>query len=119
MRRVFWIGVGVAITVVVVVRGKKVLARYAPASLVDQATEQVNGLGEKVVEIARDFRTEFALARDAREQELMAALLAEGQEDPDAVRARRAAGRHARPAGANRDAFDDADDVEDLLGYSF
>ncbi|MGO1341410.1 MAG: hypothetical protein ACTMID_06930 [Cellulosimicrobium funkei] len=117
MRRVFWIGVGVAITVVVVVRGKKVLARYAPASLVDQATEQVNGLGEKVVEIARDFRTEFA--RDAREQELMAALLAEGQEDPDAVRARRAAGRHARPAGADRHAFDDTDDVEDLLGYSF
>ncbi len=77
----------------------------------------MNGLGEKVVEIARDFRTEFALARDAREQELMAALLAEGQEDPDAVRARGRTPR-APPAGADRDAFDDADDVEDLLGYS-
>ncbi|MCO7271713.1 MULTISPECIES: hypothetical protein [Cellulosimicrobium] len=119
MRRVFWIGVGVAITVVVVVRGKKILARYAPASLVDQATEQVNGLGEKVVEIARDFRTEFTLARDAREQELMAALLAEGQEDPDVVRARRAAGRHTRPAAGDPSPFDDTDDVEDLLGYSF
>ena len=40
MRRVFWVGVGVAITVVVVVRGKRILARYAPASLVDQATEE-------------------------------------------------------------------------------
>lgn len=119
MRRVFWIGVGVAITVVVVVRGKKIIARYAPASLVDQATEQVNGLGEKVVEIARDFRTEFAVARDAREKELMAALLAEGQEDPDAVRARRSSARHARGAGPGSDPFDDTDDVEDLLGYSF
>ena len=113
MRRVFWVGVGVAITVVVVVRGKRILARYAPASLVDQATEQVNGLGEKVVHLARDFRAEFATARDARERELMAALLAEGQEDPQAVRARRAAGRHAKPG------VDDTDDVEDLLGYSF
>jgi len=119
MRRVFWIGVGVAITVVVVVRGKKVLARYAPASLVDQATEQVNGLGERVVEIARDFRTEFAVARDAREKELMAALLAEGQEAPDAARARRASARHARGSGPGGDPFDDTDDVEDLLGYSF
>ena len=117
MRRVFWVGVGVAITVVVVVRGRKILARYAPASLVDQATAQVNGLGERVVHLARDFRTEFTVARDARERELMAALLAEGQEDLDAVRARRASGRHARPAGA--DPFDDTDDVEDLLGYSF
>ncbi|MCB7137588.1 hypothetical protein [Cellulosimicrobium marinum] len=109
MRRVFWVGVGVAITVVVVARGRRVLARYAPASLVDQATAQVNGLGDRVVHLARDFRTEFAEARDARERELMAALLAEGQEDPAQVRERRS-GRHAA---------DDTDDVEDLLGYSF
>jgi hypothetical protein len=114
MRRVFWVGVGVAITVVVVVRGKRVLARYAPASLVDRATEQVNGLGERAVHAARDFRTEFAAARDARERELLASLLAEGQEDPDAVQARRGAGRHARAA-----APDATDDDEDLLGYSF
>jgi len=112
MRRVFWVGVGVAITVVVVVKGRQVLSRLAPASLVDQATEQVNGLGEKVVHLARDFRTEFATARDARERELMAALLAEGQEDPAVVRERRAARPPARPV-------DDTDDVEDLLGYSF
>jgi hypothetical protein len=115
MRRVFWVGVGVAITVVVVVKGRQVLARYAPASLVDQATDRVNGLGERAVHLVRDFRTEFTTARDERERELMAALLAEGQEDPDAVRARRAtAGRHTRP-----DARADTDDVEDLLGYSF
>ena len=29
MRRVVWVGVGVAITVVVVVRGRQILARYA------------------------------------------------------------------------------------------
>src|SRR5690606_10736985 len=118
MRRVLWVGVGVAITVVVVVRGRRILARLAPAPLVDQATEQVNGLGERVVELAGDFGVAFAAARDAREQGLMAALLAEGQEDPEAVRARRAAGRHARPSAAAAPT-DDTDDVEDLLGYSF
>ena len=116
MRRVVWVGVGVAITVVVVVRGRQILARYAPASLVDQATERVDELGARALHLVRDVRAEFTAARDARERELMAALLAEGQEDPDAVRARRAAGRHAR---ATAPAADDTDDVEDLLGYSF
>jgi hypothetical protein len=115
MRRVLWVGVGVAITVVVVVRGRRVLARYAPASLVDQATERVDELGARALHLARDLRTEFTAAREARERELMAALLAEGQEDPDTVRARRAAGRHARGAGP----AGETDDVEDLLGYSF
>jgi hypothetical protein len=114
MRRVVWVGVGVAITVVVVVRGRRVLARYAPASLVDQATERVDELGARALHLARDVRAEFTAARDARERELMAALLAEGQEDPAAVRARRATGKHSRDA-----APDDTDDVEDLLGYSF
>ncbi|MBD5787553.1 hypothetical protein IF650_15380 [Cellulosimicrobium terreum] len=113
MRRVFWVGVGVALTVVVVVRGRRIVARYAPASLVDRATAQANGLGERAVHVVRDFRTEFVTARDARERELMAALLAEGQEDPEVVRARRAQGRHAQSAP------DDTDEVEDLLGYSF
>ncbi|OLT53031.1 hypothetical protein [Cellulosimicrobium sp. CUA-896] len=115
MRRVLWVGVGVAITVVVVVRGRRILARYAPASLVDQATGRVDELGARTLHLAKDLRAEFTAARDARERELMAALLAEGQEDPDAVRARRAGGRHARDAGDTGD----TDDVEDLLGYSF
>lgn len=112
MRRVFWIGVGVAITVVVVVRGKRVLARYAPASLVDQANDRIVDLTDRATRFARDFAEEFAVARDERERELLAALLAEGQEDPAVVRARRA-GRHAATP------TDDVDDVEDLLGYSF
>lgn len=110
MRRVFWVGVGVAITVVVVLKGRQVVARYAPASLVDQATDQVNSLGEKATGFARTFREEFRVARDAREAELLASLLAEGQPDPDDVRAARAARRER--AGS-------VDDDEDLLGYSF
>ena len=112
MRRVFWIGVGVAVTVVVVVKGRQVIARYAPASLVDQATDQVNSLGEKAVGFVATFREEFHVARDAREAELLAALLAEGQAHPDDVRAARAAAR-------GRATDPEADDDEDLLGYSF
>ncbi|WP_265521281.1 hypothetical protein [Oerskovia flava] len=115
MRRVFWVGVGVAITVVVVVKGRQVVARYAPASLVEQATDQVNGAGERATRFVQDFRTEFSRARQEREDQLMASLLAEGQEDPETVRARRATsagGRHRAPA-------QDAPDDEDLLGYSF
>ena len=112
MRRVFWVGVGVAITVVVVVKGPQVIARYAPASLVDQATDQVNALGEKATGFVAVFREEFRTARDAREAELLAALLAEGQPHPDDVRAARAARRE-------RTGSPDLDDDEDLLGYSF
>ncbi|MBE7700946.1 hypothetical protein H9623_11620 [Oerskovia sp. Sa1BUA8] len=112
MRRVFWVGVGVAITVVIVVKGRQVVARYAPASLVDQATDQVNSLGEKATGFARTFREEFRVARDAREAELLASLLAEGQPHPDDVRAARAARR-------DRAGEPGVDDDEDLLGYSF
>ena len=111
MRRVFWVGVGVAVTVVVVVKGRQVVARYAPASLVNQATDQVNTLGEKATSFARTFREEFRTARDAREAELLASLLAEGQPDPQDVRAARAA-RRERAGGRGSD-------DEDLLGYSF
>jgi len=112
MRRVFWVGVGVAITVVVVVKGRQVIARYAPASLVDQATDQVNSIGEKATSFVSVFREEFRTARDAREAELLASLLAEGQPDPDDVRAARAARRE-------RAGDPGVDDDEDLLGYSF
>lgn len=110
MRRVFWIGVGVAVTVVVVTKGRQVIARYAPASLVDQATTAVDDAGARVTGFWRDFRAEFAVARAEREAELEAALLAEGQDDPAVVRARRAAARGAHAAPP---------DDEDELGYSF
>ncbi|MBD8077886.1 hypothetical protein [Cellulosimicrobium arenosum] len=117
MRRVFWVGVGVAITVVVVVRGKRVVARLTPASVADRATARADEIGGRALQAVRDFRTEFVVARDERERELLAALLAEGQEDPEAVRRRRAAGRHTRPVAD--DPATDVDDVEELLGYSF
>ncbi|GMA25894.1 hypothetical protein GCM10025864_36530 [Luteimicrobium album] len=120
MRRLFWIGVGVAVTVVVVRQGRKVVARYAPASLVDQATDRANAVGGRAVTFVRTFGEEFRTARDAREAELEAALLAEGQSAPGDVRRARAEGRRlgdARPAEPGGAVPRDEDDPD--VGYAF
>lgn len=115
IRRLFWVGVGVTITVVVIRRGRKIVAQYAPQSVVDRAERLAHDAGQRAETFVGTFRSEFATARAQREAELTAALLAEGQPHPDDVRERRAqahAGRHAA------DAPDvDADEAE--LGYSF
>ncbi|SDS49304.1 hypothetical protein [Paraoerskovia marina] len=102
MRRVFWIGVGVGVTVVVMSQGRKLVARYAPASVVDRSMDAVDDAGARTVAFVQAFRAEFTDARARREAELTGSLLAEGQTPPEAVRA-----RHR------------ADDDEDELGYSF
>jgi hypothetical protein len=115
IRRMFWVGVGVTITVVVIRRGKKVVAQYAPQAVVDRAERLANDAGRRAETFVGTFRSEFATARAAREAELTAALLAGGQPHPDDVRARRAqapAGRHAAQAA-------DVDSDEAELGYSF
>lgn len=104
MRRVVWFSLGVAVTVVVVVRGKRMVARYLPAALVDQATEVATDAVDRSARFARDFRTEFVRAFADRESELMAGLLADDRPAP-ADRPRR-----------DRDVWDDD---EDDLGYSF
>ncbi|MFF2451261.1 hypothetical protein [Isoptericola sp. NPDC058082] len=134
MRRLFWVGVGVVVTVVVVQRGRKIVAQYAPEAVVDRAERAAQDAGRRAETFVATFRREFSQARSAREAELTAALLAEGQPDPDDVRAsglrpadlRGGPGR-ARHAAATRDgqpgrypdaeaeiAADEAD-----LGYSF
>jgi hypothetical protein len=126
MRRLFWVGVGVAVTVVVIQRGRKIVAQYAPEAVVDRAGRAAQGAGRRAETFVGTFRREFTQARSAREAELTAALLAEGQPDPDDVRAsglrprdlRPAApgrARHAAPADPEAEiAADEAD-----LGYSF
>lgn len=132
MRRLFWVGVGVVVTVVVVQRGRKIVAQYAPEAVVDRAERAAQDAGRRAETFVATFRREFSQARTAREAELTAALLAEGQPDPDDVRAsglsaadlRGGAGRarHAAPGG-RPDARPDteaeiaADEAD--LGYSF
>lgn len=104
MRQVFWIGVGVGITVIVVTQGRKVVAKYAPASVVDRSMGAVDDAGARTVTFIRAFHAEFGEARARREAELTGSLLAEGQPPPESVRA-----RHRRTG----------DDDEEELGYSF
>jgi hypothetical protein len=89
MRRLFWVGVGVTITVVVVIQGRRLVARYAPAALVDRTNEQARVLGERFTAIVADFKSDFREARAEREHDLIGSLLAEGQGDLDTLRDRR------------------------------
>lgn len=123
IRRLFWVGVGVTITVVVIRQGRRVVARYTPEAVADRASALGRTASRRTGTFVTSFRQEFGTAREAREAELVAALLAEGQPHPDDVRAARHAahGRHAAAPGAAS-----ADDVEaaiaadeDELGYSF
>ena len=126
MRRLFWVGVGVVVTVVVVQQGRKIVAQYAPEAVVDRAERAAQDAGRRAETFVATFRREFTVARSAREAELTAALLAEGQPDPDDVRASglrqgtlRGGPGHPRHAASQPDpeaeiAADEAD-----LGYSF
>jgi hypothetical protein len=98
VKRLVWVGVGVAVTVVVLRQGRKVVRRYGPAAAVDDMTARANDIGGRLTRVARDFGGEFRTARAAREAELRASLLADGQADPDVVRAEREASRAVRDA---------------------
>ncbi|WP_402465208.1 hypothetical protein [Isoptericola aurantiacus] len=115
-RRLFWVGVGVTITIVVIRRGRRVVARYTPEAVAERAGDLGRDVSRRSATFVTTFRREFTAARSAREAELVAALLAEGQPHPDEVRARRSAhGRHA--AAPDPEAATRADEEE--LGYSF
>ena len=111
-RRLFWVGVGVAVTVVVIRRGKRVVRTYAPAALTARAEQTAQDASRRAGAFIDTFRAEFVAARAEREAELTAALMADGQPDPEETRAARAA--RGRPAGRHTAASD-----EDELGYSF
>ena len=130
MARLFWVGTGVALTVVVVVKGRQIVRQYAPAAVVERASETAAATGSALSEAAGHFFTDFRSARDARAAELAQALLAPTQGSVEDLRARRDAadadaghpsGRHAREAAtrARYASLDDDDSVDDELGYSF
>jgi hypothetical protein len=137
MRRLFWVGVGVAVTVVVIRQGKKAIAQYAPEAVAQRVERAAQDAGRRAETFVGTFRSEFTAARARREAELTAALLADGQPDPQDVRAsglrpgdlrvdlhgdRGPHPRHAAGPGADgrdtpTDEQADADEAE--LGYSF
>lgn len=121
MRRLFWIGVGVTVTVVVYRKGRKVVQHYLPASVAERAQHAAHEAGERASGFVAEFRETFGEARARREAELTAALLAEGQPDPETTRAARATGaRRGFPVGGPAGVVDhEVDDDEAELGYSF
>ncbi|QAY71107.1 hypothetical protein [Xylanimonas protaetiae] len=120
MRRLFWVGVGVAATVVVYRKGRKVVRQYLPSSVAERAEKAAHDAGERATGFLAEFRETFGEARARREAELTAALLAEGQQDPATTRAARATGaRRPSPAGGPAADVDPFDGDEAELGYSF
>ncbi|MBO0900383.1 hypothetical protein J1G42_18365 [Cellulomonas sp. zg-ZUI222] len=79
MRRLFWVGVGAALTVVVVRQGRRLVTHYAPAG----STEAVAG-AVRVGQALRAAREDFRSGVAEREAELLEALV--GDVDVDTVR---------------------------------
>lgn len=76
-RRLFWVGIGVVVTVVVIRKGRQVVARYTPEAVSERAAAAVDDAGVRLNSMARTFRSEFTVARAEREAELMASLRGE------------------------------------------
>jgi hypothetical protein len=74
MKRLFWLGVGVAVGALVVRKVLKTADSYSPQGLADSARGSVGDLVESVREFAEDVRAAMA----EREDDLLAALATEG-----------------------------------------
>ena len=82
IRRLFWVGVGVAVTVVVIHKGRQIVARYTPEAVSERAAAAVDDAGVRLNRMAHTFRSDFATARAEREAQLMASLRGELPGDP-------------------------------------
>ncbi|WP_029069736.1 hypothetical protein [Jonesia quinghaiensis] len=115
MKKIFWIGTGVALTVLVYTKGRKVVRRYAPEAVAERVGHQAADFAERADAAAHGFIHDFTTAFHSRQDELMAALLADTQPSVDELRARHA----ARKASPRAEDFPDVDPIEEELGYSF
>ncbi len=119
MRRIFWVGVGVTATILVIRKSKQLRAKYSPPAIVHRAMddlgERAEAVSGRVVLAARSFGEDFTEAKTRRDAQLRGALLSRGQQDPDDVRRQRAAAAQEFPAAAERLLNDKDDD----LPYSF
>lgn len=89
MSRLFWVGTGVVLTVVVIVKGRQIILRYTPAAVADRATATVAATGSALSDAATHFLADFRAARDERAKELADALLAPTQGSVEDLQARR------------------------------
>lgn len=123
MRRLFWIGVGVGLTVVVVRYGRKLVAQYVPAD-----AAQAFDTAAKATRTARGVLGDFRVGLAERETELRAALLGEDADLAEIKAKGRAAwaelrGSHGsaaqhRPAPSSW-ASGPLEDPDDDDGYAF
>jgi hypothetical protein len=74
MKRLFWLGVGVAVGALVVRKVLKTADSYSPQGLADSARGSLGDLVDSVREFAEDVRAAMA----EREDDLLAALATEG-----------------------------------------
>lgn len=93
MRRLFWVGVGVALTIVVVRNGRRIAEAYLPQS----ATDVVDG-ATRLTRAVGTARSQFAAGFAEREAQLTHDLV--GDADVDQLRALR-----SQHVGELRDAF--------------
>ncbi|MFG1840092.1 hypothetical protein ACLQ29_23460 [Micromonospora sp. DT228] len=66
MRRLFWLGIGVAVGVIVVRRATRTAQAYTPAGIASSLTESAGGLVESLRSFVEDVRVGMA----EREQEI-------------------------------------------------
>jgi hypothetical protein len=66
MHRLFWFGLGIAVTAVVVVKGRQLLAKATPAGILDQATHK----GTELIDRAKVLVEDFGRARREAERQL-------------------------------------------------
>lgn len=88
MKRLFWVGVGVVVTVVVARRVRPVVERHTPAGFVGRADELMDRAEDEVIHLGRrawTFVSDLREAMATQEQVLREALLP----DDDAVAAAR------------------------------
>ncbi|WFE49004.1 hypothetical protein [Micromonospora sp. WMMD1155] len=87
MRRLFWLGIGVAVGVIVVRKATRTAQAYTPAGIAGSVTESAGGL----VESLRNFVEDVRIGMAEREQEIHQAFaqgetfddqFAELREDP-------------------------------------
>lgn len=123
MKRLFWVGTGVALTVFVMVKGRKIVLQYTPEVVAERAASQATAFTARAGDAAGGFLADFKAAFAERENDLMSSLLAETQGSVADLRARRAAANQAKYASngprASAADFPDIDPEEQELGYSF
>ncbi|GAA3821477.1 hypothetical protein [Cellulomonas soli] len=119
MRRLLWVGVGVALTVLVIRKGRALVDEHLPAGTTDAVEGAV-----RLTRVARTTREAFTAGMAEREQQLRHDLY--GDVDLDELRERRDARRRPPAADRRRSAAvppawaeHPVEDPDDDDGYTF